>query len=117
MKMAVIAHEPAHEGEKEFSKRGVDIEEVGSLKVVRSELEEVFSLVKSVPDRSMSFPVVRLSTEGTRGGYLSKVDFVEDDFIGMIDAPKPRDKCNGRYDEESKFVIPFRRDCRLGRGL
>lgn len=38
VEMAVVAHEPTHEGEKQLSERRVDIEKVCSLEIVGSEL-------------------------------------------------------------------------------
>jgi hypothetical protein len=45
---AIIANEPAREGEQQLSKRGVNVEEVGSLQVVRSKLRILLILCCSV---------------------------------------------------------------------
>lgn len=52
VKVAIVADQPAHEGEQELAKGRVDIEEVGSLEVVRSELVANMS-VRCVEDSRM----------------------------------------------------------------
>lgn len=42
--VAVIAHQPAHKGEKKLAEGRVDIEEVGALQVVGSELGKSLSV-------------------------------------------------------------------------
>lgn len=44
LEVAVVANEPAHEGEEELGKRGVNIEEVGSLEIVGSKLQRLVFL-------------------------------------------------------------------------
>lgn len=39
---SIEAHEPTHEGKQQLSKRWVHIEEIGTLKVVRSELAKKY---------------------------------------------------------------------------
>jgi hypothetical protein len=40
VKVAIVADQPAHEGEEELAEGGVDIEEVGSLEVVGCKLSK-----------------------------------------------------------------------------
>jgi hypothetical protein len=42
MEMAIVSHEPSHEGKKKLSERRMNIEEVGSLEVVGGKLDKSF---------------------------------------------------------------------------
>lgn len=56
----------------------------------------------------ISMKHLRTSPKGnSRLTYLSKMYFIENDFVGMVDAPEPGQEGNGRYNEKSKLVIPF----------
>lgn len=91
----------------------MNIEEVGPLEVVRSELRESHSLASCPKPFTLRNVVVQVKKE--KGyGYLSKMNLVEYDLIGMVDAPKPGDECYSRYEEKRELVIPFRSDCRFG---
>jgi hypothetical protein len=47
-----------------------------------------------------------------RSTYLAKVDFIEDDLLGMTDAPEPCQECQGRDNDEADLEVPLGR--RLG---
>jgi len=58
-------------------------------------------------------PEKRVIQGGMRGKtYLSKVDLIEDDLIGMPNAPESRYECKGCYHYQSDFVVPFGTDTR-----
>lgn len=42
--------------------------------------------------------------------YLAKVDLIENDLIGMPNAPESCNKRQSRYDAQRKLVVPFRAD-------
>lgn len=52
LEVAIEADEPAHEGEKEFSERWMDIEEVGSLEVLMKDVSMLYPVLSIVGDLS-----------------------------------------------------------------
>jgi hypothetical protein len=77
VEVAIVSNKPSHEGEEQLSEGRVDIEEVGSLQVVR--------------------------------GKLAKVHLVENDLVGVADAPESSDKGQQSYDAEADLVIKLAR--------
>jgi len=74
----------------------MDIEEVGSLQVVGSELCEISDL-----------DVHRVSFCLQQYTHLSKVHLIEHNLIRMSDAPEPRNEGQNGHYGDSELVVPF----------
>ncbi len=107
--MPIISHEPAHESEKKLSERGVNIEEIGPLQIIRRELWHLLSA-----PISLGSPLLVAAWVLRQGfyhvPYLAKVDLIKDDLIGMPNAPESRNEGQSRYNAQRKLVVPFRAD-------
>ena len=99
-KVAIIAYQPAGEREEELAERGMDVEEVCLLKVVRSELIKF--------DGRWSAGGIKQHQERRGLAYLAKMDFVKDDLVRMTDAPESREERENGDQGESGPVVAFR---------
>lgn len=87
MEMSIVAYEPTHKGEQKLSERRMNIEEVCAFEIVRGELLKEYTSA-----------CTHLRFCGFSAIYLSKMDLIEHDLVGMTDAPKPRDKSENSDD-------------------
>ena len=94
-KFALVSDKPASEGEQELSEGRMDIEEVGSLQVVRSKLYNTLTLYSSLIQLSI---ISYLHWQCYRLTYLSKVHFIKDNLVRMGYAPESCDECKYRQD-------------------
>lgn len=90
--MAVIAHEPTNGGVEKLSERRVDVEEVRSLQIVRSELSS--NIIKSVYIIStVIFGKLPCSVMLVIVANLSKMHFIEDNFLRIANLVEACGEC------------------------
>jgi len=97
--MAIVADQPAHEGEEELAERWVDIEEISPLEVVRGELDPSnFLLEMEAMARGKLMEYI----------YLAEMDLIEDNLIGMADAPESGQEGESSDKYEGDFIVSLR---------
>lgn len=92
--MAIVSNDPTDESKEQFSERRVDIEEICALEIVRGKLgRDVRVWQKRVRNKDLV--------------YLSKMNLIEDNLVGMADAKESSDESEDGNDGQSQLVIPF----------
>lgn len=92
--MAIVSNDPTDESKEQFPKWRMDVEEICALKIVRGKLGRYVRVCqKRVRNRDSV--------------YLSKMNLIEDDLVGMADAKESSDESKDGNDGQSQLVIPF----------
>lgn len=99
VEVPVVTNQPSHEGEEKLPEGWMNIEEIGPFEIVRCELQSGLMSASCAPGKCCE-----VSLRFSDCIYLAEVDFVEDDFVGVADAPESGHKSEDGEDGKSDLV-------------